>query len=70
MKSKEMMNTIGAGGQKFLLVGWAGICDFFLEVCRQPAFYINLMIVHFALRLCLEEMFKSIVSLDYVFSWH
>lgn len=28
MKSEEMMNTFGAGGQKFLLVGWAGICDF------------------------------------------
>lgn len=29
-----------------------------------------LMTVHFALKLCLEEMFKSIVSLDYVISWH
>lgn len=68
MKSKEMINTFGAGGQKFLLVGWAGIWDFSLQVCRQPTFYMYLMIVHFASKLCLEEMFKSIVSLDDVIS--
>lgn len=68
MKSKEMINTFGAGGQKFLLAGWAGIWDFSLQVCRQPTFYMYLMIVHFASKLCLEEMFKSVVSLDDVIS--
>lgn len=68
VKSKEMMKTFGAGGQKFLLVGWAGIWDFSLQVCRQPAFDMYLMIVYFALKLCLEEVFTSIVSLDDVIS--